>query len=222
MHTQLRLCMLLTVLAVAVFAKTDAAAQPEYSGLQYSRARPELATSSRDDEDIDVHRHEGFFLRSFGGLGHLSVWGGERYSGVGATAGVACGWIVDTNLALYGQMLDTSIVLSPRSGGPEGATSRSRSLVGGGPGLAYYWEPLNVHVSGALAVSSVLAVPSSGGGTKSTGVGLGMSLAFGKEWWVARDWALGLAAQAHLANMSGAQERTTATSYAMLLSATYN
>jgi len=59
-------------------------------------------------------------------------------------------------------------------------------------------------------------------GARSPTSAVGMSLAFGKEWWVARDWALGLAAQAHLANMSGVQERTTATSYAMLLSATYN
>jgi hypothetical protein len=215
--------MLLTVVAGTIVAtQTDLTAQPEYSRLEYSRARPQLRTSPAADEETDGRRHAGFFLRSFGGVGHLSVWGGERYSGVGASAGVACGFIVDTNLALYGQVLDTSIVLSPPTRDPEAGPSGSRSLVGGGPGLAYYWEPLNIHVSGALAISSLLAARANGGGTTSAGMGLGMSLALGKEWWVARNWGLGLAGQAHLASIAGYQERTTARSYAMLLSATYN
>jgi hypothetical protein len=218
-----RIQMLLTAGAIMVVAnRTDATAQPEYSHLEYSHTRPQPQTSPPGEREADTRGHDGFFLRTLGGVGHLKVWGRETYSGLGASAGVACGWIVDANLAFYGQMLDTSILLSPSADNADGHAPGSASLIGGGPGLAYYWEPVNIHVSGALAVSGIVATPSSGGGAKSTGMGLGMSLAFGKEWWVARNWALGLAGQAHLASMGGTQGRTNATSYGMLLSATYN
>jgi hypothetical protein len=183
------------------------------------------------------HSHDGFFLRLTAGLGYMTAsetYGGatDTYSGVGATFGAAFGGAIAPNLILFGEFLGTSVA-DPAydvsgSGGGSGSMSGDMTLFGFGPGIAYYIEPINLYLSGTLAFSQVSFTDSSYGNyaTSDTNWGVGASFVVGKEWWVARDWGIGLAGQLHLASMSdnvqGYDTRMTAAAFSLLFSATYN
>jgi hypothetical protein len=156
----------------------------------------------------------------------------DTYSGVGATFGAAFGGAIAPNLILFGEFLGTSVA-DPAydvsgSGGGSGSMSGDMTLFGFGPGIAYYIEPINLYLSGTLAFSQVSFTDSSYGNyaTSDTNWGVGASFVVGKEWWVARDWGIGLAGQLHLASMSdnvqGYDTRMTAAAFSLLFSATYN
>jgi len=183
------------------------------------------------------HVHDGFFMRLTAGLGYVTAsetYGGatDTYSGVGATFGAAFGGAIAPNLILFGEFLGTSVadpaydVSGP--GGGSGSMSGDMTLFGFGPGIAYYIEPINLYLSGTLAFSQMSFTDSSYGNyaTSDTNWGVGASFAVGKEWWVARDWGIGLAGQLHLASMSdnvqGYDTRMTAAAFSLLFSATYN
>ena len=58
----------------------------------------------------------------------------------------------------------------------------------------------------------------------STNLGIGLSFMVGKEWWVARDWGIGIAGQIHIATMHDPSynARMRASAFSILFSATYN
>lgn len=179
------------------------------------------------------HTHDGFFMRLTAGFGYVSAsetYGGatDTYSGMGATFGAAFGGSIAPNLILFGEFLGTSVP-DPNFelSGPTGYTanfSGDMTLFGFGPGVAYYIEPINLYLSGTLAFSEISISNYDNNGSLDTNLGFGMSLAVGKEWWVARDWGIGLAGQLHLASMrdSGADTRMTAAAFSLLFSATFN
>jgi hypothetical protein len=179
------------------------------------------------------HAHDGFFIRLTAGFGYVSAsetFAGatDTYSGVGATFGAAFGGVIAPNLILFGEFLGTSVPDPTYDlSGPGGYTasfSGDMTLFGFGPGIAYYIEPINLYLSGTLAFSEVSVSNYDNNGSLDTNLGFGMSLAVGKEWWVARDWGIGLAGQLHLASMrdSGVDARMTAAAFSLLFSATYN
>jgi hypothetical protein len=109
------------------------------------------------------------------------------------------------------------------------------SLLGIGPGLAYYLEPSNICFSGTLAFSQVSAGSVSDNSSYSananqawTNVGIGASFVASKEWWVSHDWGLGVAGRLHVAWMktklenAGMDDTMTATAFSVLFFATYN
>src|ERR1019366_3690994 len=162
------------------------------------------------------HVHDGFFMRLTAGLGYVTAsesWNGEKdtYSGVGATFGAAFGGTIAPNLILFGEFLGTSVA-GPAidvAGGPNpgsGSLSGDMTLIGFGPGIAYYFEPINLYLSGTLAFSQMSFTDNTYGNynatSDSTNWGLGASFVVGKEWWVGRAWGIGLAGQLHLASMS--------------------
>lgn len=179
------------------------------------------------------HAHDGFFMRLTAGFGYMSAsesYGGGKvtYSGLGATLGAAFGGAIAPNLILFGEFLGTSVPdPNYEVSGPyfeTGSQSGDMTLFGFGPGMAYYVEPMNLYLSGTLAFSQVSFTDGSSGASDSTNWGLGASFAVGKEWWVARDWGIGLAGQLHLASMSDPtyDARMTAVAFSLLFSATFN
>ena len=192
----------------------QALGQPNYQRPLFTPApsHPEGLTVNTDDDSS--YAHDGYFVRVAAGAAYLSVQDHGSHTGTGSTYTVAVGHVIDENLVFFGEVLDTTVIHSSSAG---------LNLLGFGPGLACYFEPINAHVSGGIAFSTVRISPSPfGGGGYSTKVGMGLNLSLGKEWWLAREWGIGLAGQVHLAAIQDGDDRATGASYGVLLSATYN
>ena len=180
------------------------------------------------------HQHDGFYMRVNVGFGYLSAsetYNGltDNYSGAGVSYGAAFGGAVVPNLIVYGEVLGTTIVNADYSQGgvAQGSSLTDLSLFGVGPGLAYYFEPINLYLSGTLTFTRVsFSDTGSGVSLGDTNWGVGVSLMLGKEWWVSRDWGLGIAGQFHLASMGdtvqGYDTRLQTFVFSVLFTATYN
>jgi hypothetical protein len=156
------------------------------------------------------YSHDGFFLRLTGGLGYLAasetVDGATLgYSGFGFTFGGALGGAVAPNLIVFGEIVGTTAFNADQSyaGSPQGVSGLDVTLLGVGPGIAYYIEPANVYLSGTLAFSKVSFTNTySQYPVNDTNWGVGASFSIGKEWWIGRRWAFGFAGQVQLASMT--------------------
>jgi hypothetical protein len=186
-----------------------------------------LAARAETAEDA---RHRGLFLRMHLGGGYLnsSVRSGGTDLKVNGGAGsfsVALGGAVGQNLHLYGELAD-SIAGSPnytRNGSSGTLTNTTYSLLAMGPGVNYYFMPVNVYLSGSLLLSRVNVSSSSGNGNSDWG--LAGKFQLGKEWWVSDTWGLGVAGMllASGNGVGGGSPGTFSTwSGAVLFSATYN
>jgi hypothetical protein len=68
------------------------------------------------------------------------------------------------------------------------------NLLSVGPGIAYYFMPSNVFISGA-AMLSELDVNANDDTIWETSTGIALAVTIGKEWWVSDNWALGVAGE---------------------------
>jgi len=176
--------------------------------------------------------HDGLYLRMGLGVGYLqtsaSFAGSDlKLSGTAFGLDFALGGAVTPNLVIFGEFAFLSVD-SPTVtyGGASGdANGASFDHIGFGPGIAYYIEPANVYLSGAL-IFGKLQTHESGSNTVTgqTDMGLGANLMVGKEWWVSPQWGLGAALQLMLAsNKDGADNTTYSTvGAALAFSATFN
>jgi hypothetical protein len=182
-----------------------------------------------------AHQHDGFYMRLTAGLGYLDAsetYGGatDSYSGIGASFSAAFGGTIAPNLILYGEFLMTTITNAEWSldGVKQGYSGMDMTLYGFGPGIAYYFMPINLYLSGTLTFTRVSFVDTYATylGEENTDIGIGLSFTVGKEWWVSRDWGLGIAGQFHIASMrddiAGYSPRLRAAAFSLLFSATYN
>jgi hypothetical protein len=173
------------------------------------------------------HEHDGFYLRLQGGMGYMMTSESTgTLHGVSALGGMALGGAVASNLILYGELLDV-VEANKSYGGGDGAMIL---MVGFGPGVAYYLEPINMYFSGTLIFSGLMASPLETKDSKTKGIdltsdiGFGFSMQVGKEWWVSDNWGLGAAFQFHFASMKNkdVDARITALGFGALFTATYN
>jgi hypothetical protein len=184
-------------------------------------------------ESMDgFHVHDGFFLRAQIGIGFTSL--SSTTSGVkttvgggGLSLGAAVGGVIARNLILYGAVFETDTVNPDvQVGGTSMASQIGRvSLQGIGPGVAYYFERINLYLSGTLALSRFWTYDGNGNQLDTSKIGLGLDLQVGKEWWVSRDWGLGIAAQLVGSSMKDQSDPTltwSAGAFSLLFSATYN
>jgi hypothetical protein len=182
------------------------------------------------------HTHDGFFMRLNAGFGFMTAsetYAGatDTYSGPGVTVGAAFGGVVAPNLIVFGELLATDIQ-DPDfevSGVPGSTALNGMDVAMGsiGPGIAYYFMPINLYLSATLTFTRISfsdSTPNHASG--DTNAGIGLSLMVGKEWWVGWDWGIGVAGQLHIASMrdhpSGYDARMGATVFSILFSATYN
>jgi hypothetical protein len=180
------------------------------------------------------HDHDGLFARVTLGGGFLSAsedYQGVNYtySGGGFSWGVALGGVIAPNLILFGEFSGITVADPEESGGGTSGTmsGTDMTLIGFGPGLAYYFVPVNLYLSGTLTFSQLSFSDVTGFYADSnTDFGVGLSLMVGKEWWVTQDWGLGLAGQFQVASMKdhpdGVSTRMTAETFSLLFSATFN
>jgi len=169
------------------------------------------------------------------GVGRLSVSVSDgsntgKISGGGVSVGVAVGGAVIENLIIYGEFYFLSVDDPTRSAnGGSSSTLSGVSMNGGGigPGLAYYFQPINLYLSATVGFSKVdVQDKDSNIQFASTKWGFGFSTLLGKEFWVSDNWGLGAALQFHWASMEDNAPtpvgRVHANAISLLFSSTYN
>jgi hypothetical protein len=175
------------------------------------------------------HTHDGFFMRlSFGGGGAATSGRGQKYSGGSFAFGAAFGGAIAPRLILYGEIFGHTAPSATYDYSAVYGSGRARDLdiYGGGPGVAYYFMPLNLYLSGTFLLQRVaLSDPNdSSNSIDLTNTGIGFSLMVGKEWWVSSDWGLGVAAEFLLGTAKDryVDARWTSRAVAIMFTATYN
>ena len=171
--------------------------------------------------------HEGFFARLQLGGTYLTAQQGDRhYAGPGVALGLAAGGMLRRDLGLFA-MLSFHVALAPHVEVGAGATPISgvdnvESDAFGG-GLAYYLEPLNVHAAVAVTGGTVQVFDKDDNRLAGSKTGLGFAVLAGKEWWVGRDWGMGLAGELTGAWATDSDDSSVhwhAFTYSLLMSAT--
>ena len=151
-----------------------------------------------------------------------------KLSGGSLFIDMALGGSVTPNLVVYGEIVGHSI-LSPTyemNGVSTTWDSTTVDLYGLGPGVAYYFMPLNLYLAGALLMQWVVLGDSNNSdvSTRLTNLGVGFNLMVGKEWWVSSDWGLGVAGAFLFGSAKDRYQDTrwNSSGFAVFLSATYN
>jgi hypothetical protein len=147
--------------------------------------------------------HGGFFLRlhlgpgfdSFSSSGGTS--GPTQLSGGGISFGIALGGAVAQNLAVFGNFFESGAVkLSTIKSTRTDLIGADNAAMGGlGAGVVYYVEPLNLYVSGALALTFFFIEDVTGKTLDQTNSGFGFEGMVGKEWWASQHWGVGAAVE---------------------------
>jgi hypothetical protein len=163
--------------------------------------------------------HEGLYVRLHLGGGFTSIsesigsGGSVTFSGGSVSLGVSVGGAVAPNLAIFGTAFG-SLVGTPNvkvSGYGYDATGSSNGdigIAGVGAGVVYYFEPVNIYLSGVIAAMNVQADDSNGDTSYTSKFGPGFEGIIGKEWWVSQHWGLGVAGEFLAATM---KDKTTST-----------
>ncbi len=174
------------------------------------------------------HQHDGFYARLQAGAGYLSArQGSTTYSGAAGVFGFALGATVSGNLELFATLL-FHFAQDPAVQAGGGAAPVSPSTVendAAGAGLAYYLAPVNAYAAAALTAANVTLYDRTDNRLGGSNTGIGFQVMAGKEWWVAREWGLGAAAEVTggwMADSDDGSVRWRAFTYSLLFSATYN
>jgi hypothetical protein len=179
------------------------------------------------------HTHDGLFLRVHLGIaatGFSSTIQGSKlsYSGGGSSMGIAVGGAVSRHLILYATVFGNNTA-NPnyQLNGASMATFVSDIKVAAvGPGLAYYFEQTNIYLSGAFGLAGYeMRDVNDGSRINWSSSGAALELMVGKEWWVSREWGLGIAAELFTASLKDALTpgaTWSAGAASILFSATYN
>ena len=178
--------------------------------------------------------HDGFFLRLHIGGGYAHMGGTDGFNdelafvGGGGSFGLALGGTVLPNLVLFGNLFGMSLS-DPDvefNGTAMGSVSGSTTIGGIGPGAAYYFQPVNVYVSGTIAATFFQASDSDGTSQYESDTGIGFQGMVGKEWWVSQDWGLGIAAEfiaaRGMADKADSSIKWAGNMFSLVFSATYN
>lgn len=189
--------------------------------------------TARADWDARGFRHNGLLVRlSLGaGFNTATLHGadpGLTLSGLGGMGSFAFGGMIADNLALNADLFAMTVFEPQVTAGDVdlGDAKKTTLTIGGlGVGATYYLMPINIYFAASVGIATG-TVRTKRGGLVIEGEsdpGFGANFMIGKEWWVARQWGIGLALQAILASLPDKNdERVTAFGIGLLFSATYN
>ncbi len=187
---------------------------------------------------LGAHEHDGLFLRmtvgagagGYQGTGQVSTQDGlvldpaDNESQAGMS--VSVGGRIANNLLLHGDLWFNDYGEKTQE-----FVTRHVGTVNIGGGVTYYWMPSNYYISGAIGLSiGIMRFPDQWDDYNDredsvAAGGLGLSLLFGKEWWVSANWALGVACQAtysYTENKEDADLILRAGGVKILFSSTFN
>ncbi len=157
------------------------------------------------------HEHDGFFFRLLVGGGGSWIWskkdaGGFHASGWTTVDDLGLGYSVVKNLSLSlevfgGLQWNSNHRVTNKQDSSVVFPVKNVFMMGFGPGITYYFMPLNLYIAMALGGSymKINYLDVSSDTNVSTmykdfdpAVGFGMHEAIGKEWWVGGDWGVGV------------------------------
>ncbi len=197
-------------------------------GLVLLLAMAPAAARAQQPSPPPEHTAEGFYARLQLGATYLTAdRGAAHFAGPGVALGLAAGAVVRPNLALFA-LLSFHVALAPRVDlGPGSMLAAAVDNVESdafGVGLAYDFQPLHAYAAAAVTGSTVQVFDKDDNRLSGSNTGLGFQLMAGKEWWVGRDWGMGLAGEltgAWMKDSDDASTRWRSFTYSLLLSATY-
>jgi hypothetical protein len=191
--------------------------------------------SYADDFQSDGHHtHDGFFFRALLGGGTASTTYTSpnsteyEFSGSASLSILQIGGAISENLILFFElsshgMIDPDVEVN---GSTTSSQNMEMSVSSSGIGLSYYIMPANVYLSGSLALgTSNVETDTSKGSTEN---GFATNLIIGKEWWVSKNWGIGVAAIYHYSKMNDQKDASGEAGdvknnyYGIAFSATYN
>lgn len=181
----------------------------------------------------EVQPHSGIYVHlhlggGFTSLSETSYGQTVKVSGGDLSLNVAVGFSVIPNLAVFGNLIIVAMAnptVSVNGVSGSGTTNDSASLAGFGAGVVYYFQPVNLYVSGAVAAIGFDFSDSSGNTTEESEIGIGFQGMVGKEWLVSPRWGLGVAGEFIAASMKDKTDpsaRWGAGTFSVVFSATYN
>jgi hypothetical protein len=178
------------------------------------------------------HTHDGFFLRVHAGIaatGFSSTQAGVKtnYSGGGSSTGIAMGGVIARDWILYGAAFGTNTSNPDKQVGGVSMMGDLGSIGVGavGPGVSYYFEHINLYLSATFGLAGFTANDNGGFKVDSSRSGAAFDLMLGKEWWVSRNWGMGIAGELFTASLKDKNVpglNWSAGAASILFSATYN
>ncbi len=178
------------------------------------------------------HTHDGFFLQAHVGIsatGFSSTQAGVKtnYVGGGVSSGIAMGGVIAHDLILYAAFFgtDTGNPDKQVAGTSVNSDLNELGVAAFGPGLAYYFERCNLYLSATFGLAGFAATDGAGVKVDSSRSGAAFDFMVGKEWWVSRDWGLGIAGELMAASLKDKNTpglTWSASGLSILFSATYN
>jgi len=163
----------------------------------------------------------------FGGAALENTDAKLKLSGRSVGLSAAFGGAIRPNLILYGELVAHAVPEFRREdSGYSTKSPDTLNIVGVGPGVAYYFMPLNLYLSGTFLLQKAAQSDphDNDRSTDITNQGVGCSFMAGKEWWVSADWGLGIGVEFFLGSAkSNDYDRSwTSKAAAVMFSASYN
>ncbi|MFT7579196.1 MAG: hypothetical protein ACI9MR_000858 [Myxococcota bacterium] len=176
------------------------------------------------------HTHDGFLLRLAAGAGYesLSLDTGVQevtIGGLGIGLSIGIGGMVVPNLAINADLFG-AVVVSPNvevNGVDIGeARDSSVSLSALGVGFTYYIMPANIYVALSLGFGATTITVE--GSSFESDAGFAVNAMLGKEFWVGKNWGIGIAGQFIFADVPTTSDAASASfiSANLMFTATYN
>lgn len=157
------------------------------------------------------HQHDGFYFSFNWGPVFGNVMSKDKnynnsdpisakFLGTGGMADYKIGWAIRENMILHATAL-LNIVAAPEVITTVGNHSTSVTMPDQfemgesmlGIGMTYYWMPCNIFLSGSIGSGRFkLSGHENEDFNGVTDRGLAMQLKIGKEWWILKNWGIGL------------------------------
>jgi hypothetical protein len=185
------------------------------------------------------HMHDGFYL-SFGygaSFGNIKAEGENikslTISDVGFGFDCLIGWAVKENILLHftgsGCMINGFTAKYSDGTSEKAPNNINLMAMFSGIGATYYFMPYNAFVSASIGSGSFNVTDSKNTENSwHTDPGFSFQIKAGKEWWVSKNWGLGVAAAYTMLNSeytpegSSFSENWTSNKFSLVFSATFN
>lgn len=182
------------------------------------------------------HQHDGFYLSMALGpvLGNINnestVVGNQTYTGPGFQFDFKIGGAISENFILHATLASSSMV-GPKVSGNNGSSSSSTNdvMLGEailGAGFTYYFMPSNFFISSSAGAGNFTVVNTKTDYGYSTKRGFSMQIKIGKEWWVSKNWGLGIGVTYSKTQLTdtpnGEQEKLNSNRFGILFNTTFN
>ncbi|HEY3370684.1 MAG TPA: hypothetical protein VGK10_07545 [Prolixibacteraceae bacterium] len=197
-------------------------------------------------QSYGYHQHDGFYLSMnlgpvFGNIRDdvKAFQGASAYnldmSGSGTVMDLKIGGAIRENLILHATLISNlvsapNIVKTTNNYSTSGKQPQSFSISEDmyGAGLTYYAMPSNLFVSGSIGLGTYTVLDKGVNNTNiTTQGGFSMQLKMGKEWWVSKNWGLGVGLTYSKTNVNndpsnGESEVLNSDRFGILFNTTFN